>query len=170
MLAGTGQNYKLIAEMIPKCQKCINKQGCEMCWIDGGWSIRTEFLRVKNVISEMTNLWNCIMVISRDEFPDQWHVEGVWMWMEGGQRKNNRKINNYAISQIDHFWNYIFNPQEFSSNTSSPVNSTHFATLLCSSFCFAPPAMLHLGAPAVLLFLEPLLCSSWLDDIVIYLK
>jgi len=59
----------------------------------------------------------------------------------------------YAISQIGHFWNYIFNPQEFSAYTSSPVNSTYFAA----------PAVLHLGAPAVLLFLfrSPCCAASW---------
>jgi hypothetical protein len=44
-----------------------HSSGCERCWIDGGWSIRTEFLGVKNVISEMTNLWNCIKVHNSDE-------------------------------------------------------------------------------------------------------
>ena len=90
--------------------------------------------------------------------PYTFNMSLIWEFISG--------YDHYAISQIGHFWNYIFNPQEFSSNTSSPVNSTHFAALLCSSFCFAPPAMLHFGAPAVLLFLEPLLCSSWFDGSV----
>ena len=80
--------------------------------------------------------------------PYTFNMSLIWEFISG--------YDHYAISQIGHFWNYIFYPQEFSSYTSSPVNSTPFAV----------PAVLHLGAPAVLLFLEPLLCSSWFDGSV----
>ena len=90
------------------------------------------------------------------------HTPSTCHWSGNASRDMTfMQFHKLVISEI------TFLTPKYSVIILHPPSIQHISQPCCAPLSVSHPLlMLHLGAPAVLLFLEPLLCSSWFDGSV----